>query len=47
MNDVKLLLLHNNTSNHLTMCNKKIISGLLKMLSTKYVYKSYMVNIYV
>ena len=43
MADVKLLLLHRNTWNHLTVCKKKKkkkrFQVCLKMLSTKYVYK--------
>ena len=39
MRDVKLLLLHSNTWNHLTSCYKKIAQARLKILSTKYFYK--------
>ena len=38
--DITLLLLHNNTWNHLTVC-KQISSGSFKYVSTKCVYKSY------
>ena len=40
MTDVKLLLLQTNTWNHLTVW-EKISSTCLKMLSTNFVYKSY------
>ena len=43
--DVKLLLLHNYTWNHLSVC-KKWAQAHLKMLSTKGLYKSYIFNIY-
>ena len=40
MNNVKLWLLYNNTWNHLIVC-KKTAQVHLKMLSSKYVNKSY------
>ena len=40
MADVKLLLWHTNTWKHLTVC-KNWTQTLLKMLSTKCVYESY------
>ena len=40
MTKVKLVLLYHNIRNHLTMC-KKWAQARLKMLSTKFVYKSY------
>ena len=46
--DIQLLLLLSNTWNHLTVCKKKKRAQIhLKMLSTKYVYESYIFNIYV
>ena len=47
MTDVKLLLLYNNTWNHLTVWKKEWTQACLKMLSTKCIYKSYIFNIYV
>ena len=46
MIDIKLLLLWSNTWSHLTVC-KQISLGLCKKLSRKYVYKSFIFNIYV
>ena len=47
MNDVKLLLFHSNTWNHLTSGKKTWNQVRLRWLSTKRVYKSYIFNIYV
>ena len=45
MTDVKLLVIHRNTWNNLTVCKIKWAQAHLKMLSTKCVYKSY-INMY-
>ena len=47
MTDAKLLLLYNNTLNHLTLCQKKWTQAQLKTISTKRVYKSCIFNVYV
>ena len=46
MTDVKLLLLHSNTWNHLIVCKIRA-QGRFKMLLTKSVNKSYIFTIYV
>ena len=47
MTDVKLWLLHSNTWNHLTVCQKKKwAQARLKVLSRKCFYKSYIIYMY-
>ena len=47
MNDIKLLLLHGNTWNHLTV-SKKIISGSLKnVINIMCLQTIYLINIYI
>ena len=46
MTDVKLLQLHGNMGNNLTVCKKKWVQAHLKMLSTKYLQIICIFNIY-